>query len=306
MNDTSTIRLLTVEDIPRILTIAHHAGWTQTEADLERMIRYAPEGSFGLDTNASPPDADSAERILASTALAFRHGPELGWIAMVLTDPAHRGHGFASRLMEHAISYLRARGTAWIKLDASEFGQPIYERMGFVPENLMERRLRPPGNCASALHDEALPEVVESDELPLTLDRKAFGADRSRLLGMLAGLHGARTAVLPMGRGYAILRFGKRGRQLGPMVCTDAPAAEALVRWAIGQSGDNTLQWDLIRENEPARMLADHYGFETHRVLTRMTLKGTVIKDTSLVEHPTEQFGGSNDLVYSIAGFDFG
>lgn len=305
MNDTATIRLLRVEDIPRILAIAHHAGWTQTEADLERMIRYAPDGSFGLDAHPYPSETDSADAILTSTAMAFRHGPELGWIAMVLTDPMYRGHGFASKLMEHAIEHLRTLGTAWIKLDASDLGRPIYERMGFATENLMERRLRPPGDSASVLHA-ALPEVIEGDVLPLTLDRKAFGADRSRLLGMLSGLHGARTALLSGGRGYAILRHGKRGRQLGPMVCTDEPGAEALVRWAIGQSGDHTLQWDLIRENEPARLLADHYGFETHRVLNRMALKGTAVEGTALDKVSTQQFSGCNDLVYSIAGFDFG
>ncbi|MCC6265866.1 MAG: GNAT family N-acetyltransferase [Bryobacterales bacterium] len=290
MNLPSSIRILHAGDIPRILSIAHTVGWTQTAPDLERMLRYAPDGCFGLEL---PPEGEW-QGGLVSTAMAFSHGLELGWIAMVLTDPAFRGQGLASRLMEHAIQHLRERGTHWIKLDASDLGRPIYERMGFAAENLMERRLRiasPLPLLPSALR------IEESDAMPMALDYHGFGADRGRLLRMLAGIEGARTAVLAGGGGYAILRPNSRGSQLGPMVCENAAAAETLLRWAIEQSDGRTVQWDLIRENESARALADAYGFETHRLLHRMALAG--------VDAPPP-FAGLADLVYAIAGFDFG
>ncbi len=292
VNPLPSIRILNNEDIPRILDIAHTVGWTQTAQDLARMLRYAPDGCFGLEL---PAEGDWAGG-LGSTAMAFRHGEELGWIAMVLTDPALRGRGLATRLMEHAIHHLRERGTHWIKLDASDLGRPIYERMGFAAENVMERRLRAAASMPPPQFAEA-PSVSESAALPLGLDRRGFGANREPLLRMLSEIEGARTAVVAGERGYAILRPNSRGVQLGPMLSENAAAAEALLRWAIERAGDRTLQWDLIRENDGARDLADAYGFETHRLLHRMTLAG--------IDSPPH-FAGSAELVYSIAGFDFG
>ncbi len=288
----SSIRILNDGDIPRILEIAHHAGWSQTAGDLERMLRYSPGGCFGLDL---PPE-EGWPGGLASTAMAFSHGAELGWIAMVLTDPALRGRGLASRLMEHAIQYLRDLGTHWIKLDASDLGRPIYERMGFAPENLMERGLRAAAPAPAPLSTQFV-EVRQSASLPLRLDFRGFGADRSRLLGMFTALDGARSAVAAGERGYAILRPNKWGVQLGPMVCDGPAVAESLLRWAIGEAGGRALQWDFIRENHAARSLAAAYGFEVRRVLHRMTLPG--------IPSPPP-FQGSADLIYAIAGFDFG
>lgn len=292
VNSLPPIRSLHSGDIPRILAIAHSVGWTQTATDLQRMLRYAPDGCFGLDVAPE----NGWEGGLASTAMAFSHGAELGWIAMVLTDPALRGRGLATRLMERAIEHLRNLGTHWIKLDASDLGRPIYERMGFVAENLMERRLRAPSRMPAAISASPLP-IEEGAVLPMVLDRRGFGADRKRLLEMLTNMEGVRTAVVAGGRGYAILRPNSRGVQLGPMLSEDAAASESLLRWAIEKAEDRTLQWDLIRENESARVLADSYGFETHRVLHRMTLAGIATPPP---------FTGTTDLVYSIAGFDFG
>ncbi len=292
VNSLPPIRSLHSGDIPRILAIAHSVGWTQTATDLQRMLRYAPDGCFGLDVAPE----NGWEGGLASTAMAFSHGAELGWIAMVLTDPALRGRGLATRLMERAIEHLRNLGTHWIKLDASDLGRPIYERMGFVAENLMERRLRAPSRMPAAISASPLP-IEEGAVLPMVLDRRGFGADRKRLLEMLTNMEGVRTAVVAGGRGYAILRPNSRGVQLGPMLSEDAAASESLLRWAIEKAEDRTLQWDLIRENESARVLADSYGFETHRVLHRMTLAGIATPPP---------FAGTTDLVYSIAGFDFG
>lgn len=292
------VRLLCPADLTRVLELAHLAGWTQTESDILRMLEYAPAGCFGAELPAST--AQPAGTLwpggLGAIAMGFPHGPELGWVAMVLTHPDLRGHGLGSRLTERAVEYLRSLGTHWIKLDASHLGRPIYERMGFAVEFTMERRLRPAAALPVSMHP-ALPPVVESAQIPLALDRRAFGADRSRLLAMLCGVEGARTACASEGRGYALLRTSRRGLQLGPMVAADAPAAEALLRWGIAEAREATVQWDLMRENDAARSLAEAYGFVIDRILHRMVLHG--------VPAPPP-FEASPECVYSIAGFDFG
>lgn len=277
----TTSGTLAASHLPRVLELASFAGWNQTLADLERMLTFAPESCFGLWKDGR----------LVSTAMAFPYGADLGWIAMVLTDPAERGNGYATKLTEHALEWLRARGTAWVKLDASHLGQPLYERMGFVAESRMERHLLPA--------DSPRPEssALPAGTLPLALDRAGFGADRQRLLDLLLPTPGLRLAVLPDEQGYAMLRPGARARHLGPMVCATADAAEQLLAWALAKSAGEPLQWDLNTDNTHALRLAQQLGFTPQRVLARMRVAGR--KNPPL-------FAGDASLVYAIGGFDFG
>lgn len=75
---------------------------------------------------------------------AVIHGIRNGLIFGVHVDRAYRGHGIATHLTERAVSFLRERKPWAIRLHASPFGRPIYEKMGFTPTN--EMQLRPVGN----------------------------------------------------------------------------------------------------------------------------------------------------------------
>jgi GNAT superfamily N-acetyltransferase len=279
------IAVLAEADLPRVLELAHLAGWNQTLPDLQRMLTFAPESCFGLWKDG----------VLVSTGMAFPYGRDLGWVAMVLTHPDERGKGYGRRLTEQAMDWLRGQQTAWMKLDASPLGQPIYERLGFKVESWMERRTRLPG---VSVPSPALPSANPDDcALPLALDRAGFGADRSRLLTLQLRIPNVKVAVLPDDGGFALLRPGLKAWQLGPMVCRDADRAEQLVRWAIHVQPEQPLQWDLNSANRHARRLADQYGFEAGRVLARMAMPG-------VADPPPCQ--GDDQLVYGIGGFDFG
>jgi GNAT superfamily N-acetyltransferase len=305
------IHLLRGEHLPRVLELTALAGWNQTLADLERMLSIAPESAFGLWRGEE----------LVSTAMAFSYGEELGWIAMVLTHPDARGRGYASRLTARAVEWLRGRGTRWMKLDASHLGQPVYERMGFVMESRMERYLRPGEVAAPGEWDAGLSQPPESAEIPLALDRAAFGADRGHLLHLLLRVPGVRVAVVPDGGGYAMLRPGAKAVQLGPMVCRDLAAARQLLHWALHASDGSPVQWDIHTGNEGALGLASAHGFTVQRVLARMVLPGTgAVEGTGVVEGTGAVEGDAGfrglgqaappqpqgNQVYAIAGFDFG
>lgn len=67
--------------------------------------------------------------------------PLRSYLLNVYTHPAHRGHGLARLLTEEAVAETRRRGIKIMSLHASEFGRPIYERLGFVPTNEMRLTL---------------------------------------------------------------------------------------------------------------------------------------------------------------------
>ncbi len=58
--------------------------------------------------------------------------PRCGFVFNVYTAPAHRQQGLGRRLMEAIHDYCRAEGIERVVLNASAFGKPLYDAMGYV------------------------------------------------------------------------------------------------------------------------------------------------------------------------------
>ena len=69
--------------------------------------------------------------------------PRCGFIFNVYTQPAHRKQGLARKLMDAMHDYCRAEGLERVVLNASVFGKPLYDQMGYVEaeEPMMRFRL---------------------------------------------------------------------------------------------------------------------------------------------------------------------
>jgi len=69
--------------------------------------------------------------------------PRCGFIFNVYTQPAHRKQGLARRLMDAMHDHCRAEGVERVVLNASVFGKPLYDAMGYVvtEEPMMRFRL---------------------------------------------------------------------------------------------------------------------------------------------------------------------
>jgi len=68
--------------------------------------------------------------------------PRCGFIFNVYTQPAHRKQGLAKRLMDAMHDYCRAEGVDRVVLNASVFGKPLYDAMGYVVAEEPMMRLR--------------------------------------------------------------------------------------------------------------------------------------------------------------------
>ena len=68
--------------------------------------------------------------------------PRCGFVFNVYTQPQHRKHGLARRLMEVMHEWCRGEGIERVVLNASTFGHPLYESMGYVVGDEPMMRLR--------------------------------------------------------------------------------------------------------------------------------------------------------------------
>ena len=259
------------------MALSHAAGWNQTARDWERVVLLEPEGCFGMECDGT----------LAASAATICYGTDVAWIGMVLTGPAFRGRGFARRLMEHSMEYLHQRGIAWMKLDATSMGIPLYAKLGFEEECAIERWRRPAAAAAPTSPD-VNPLCIDG-----ALDRQAFGADRRFLLDMLAR-EGDQASF---GGAYALGRPGAVASFFGPCVGPDPASARALLQWYLRKHAGEAVFWDLLPGNEAACRIARDFDFEPVRRLVRMARRGKP-DAAPIIDDCTS--------VFATAGFEYG
>lgn len=273
-NKEEMIRLMRDSDVPAAMKLVEAAGWNQTPQDWRNVMEVEPEGCYVLE----------CEEHVVATATTVCYGDRLAWIGMVLTDPAFRGRGFARQLMNASVDYCRRRDVALVKLDATDMGHPLYERLGFRDESVVERWLRPAG---------AAPMPVELPYEPMPdLDLAAFGVDRSSLIRRMLQFESASAP----GEGYAIGRPGRVNAYFGPCVAGNAAAARRLLEWFLARHPEEGVFWDILEHNAHAAGLAREYGFEPRRRLLRMALR---LRDGA-------PLGNDDTKVFGLAGFEYG
>ncbi|MGV3720641.1 MAG: GNAT family N-acetyltransferase [Actinomycetota bacterium] len=141
-----TIRPFRADDLPRVqsITVASFEGvsidrnieaqfgevagkdWKQRKArDVTTDCEVQPEGVFVAE-------ADGEVVGYVTTRLDRFTG--IGRIPNLAVDDAQRGQGLGTRLIEHAIQWMREQGMAMAKIETlvqNERGQALYPRFGF-------------------------------------------------------------------------------------------------------------------------------------------------------------------------------
>jgi len=266
--DHITFRQMTEADVAGADELRRLMGWNQTIGDWRRFLKLSPQGCFAATKN----------HILLGTVVSITYDETLSWIGMMLVHPEHRRKGIGTHLMEQVLAYLKGRGVACIRLDATPMGFPLYEQLGFVPEWTMTRCQghrdprqfpfgRVSGDGTRNLRDSDWAVVQE-------IDKTALGVSRGRLIQSLA--EQSRRALVWSSRGrvagWGLLRSGTHADYLGPLVCPDNEGALALVYELLVSSGHRLVFWDVPDGNEAAASAVRRLGFTPVRTLTRMRL----------------------------------
>jgi GNAT superfamily N-acetyltransferase len=272
-SDSTILRTLTASDIPAAMELSTEAGWNQTAEDWRMLIVLSPQGCLAIEIGGE----------VASTATLTCYGTKLAWIGMVLTRIKYRGRGFAMRLLNETLRLADEWGIESVKLDATDLGQPLYEKLGFRAEQPVERWWRE-GTSGSG----PSPSPTSPEQNWRAADRNAFGADRSELLAKLA----ERNAPLCVKNSYLLTRPGRTISYLGPSVCDSPAHARHVIQGAMESAGPGGWFWDLLLANKPAIAIAQDLGFAPKRHLLRM-VRGKDLR-------------GSEEAIYAIAGFELG
>jgi len=151
---TYSIRPATIADIPHIV---HHregmfrdmgtpAGFEDMAVALELWLRHAIPSKTYLgwmaESNTGDVVAGGGLIVMPWPPGPITMDPRCGFIFNVYTQPAHRKQGLAKRLMDAMHDYCRAEGVERVVLNASVFGKPLYDQMGYVEAEEPMMRLR--------------------------------------------------------------------------------------------------------------------------------------------------------------------
>src|SRR6476620_3292639 len=139
-----TIRPATLSDIPHI--VEHRSGmfrdmgipaeFEDMNAATELWLRHAIPSKMYLgwvaETARGEVVGGGGLLVIPWPPGPMTMDPRCGFIFNVYTDPEHRKRGLGGRLMGAIHHYCRTEGIERVVLNASVFGKPLYEAMGYV------------------------------------------------------------------------------------------------------------------------------------------------------------------------------
>ncbi|MAE59812.1 MAG: GNAT family N-acetyltransferase [Planctomycetaceae bacterium] len=257
------IRAMTHADIPLGMRLKSQAGWNQTEADWLRFLSLEPDGCFVAESQGRP--------VGTTTAAIFG---DVAWIAMVLVDVDHRGRGIGTALFHHAIDFLDAQNVRAIRLDATDLGRPIYQKLGFESQFELSRFAgRLAEDYTSAAHLTPRPAAPADLAAIAAMDRTATRTDRTGLLQRLVSQHVSATHVTDHDNritGYITSRPGSDAAQIGPCLANDPADGAALLSHALQQHAGRDVYVDIPKDHADAVSLIRRIGLQSRRTFIRM------------------------------------
>lgn len=250
------IRHMQSADLDFAAGCARDVGWASTiQEDFEGFLQYDPNGCFVAEMGG--------ERI--GVCIAINYGAS-GFIGNLIVIEEMRRRGIGTRLLEHAVEYLRSCGTQNVLLDGVPAAISLYERAGF---RKICRSLRFAGQMRGQPHSDVRSIQAEDFEALIKLDRRAFGADRSFFLKH-------RWSLFPeLGRimcrngeiaGFAMGRYGREVMTVGPWVVTkDVERPGALIEDLAMEVADLPINMGVLGTNLTAVATIRALGFCEHR-----------------------------------------
>jgi GNAT superfamily N-acetyltransferase len=258
------IRRMRPGDITFGIRLSDQENWGITACDLKRVLTLNPKGCFV---------AQYGNRRVGLTTTTV-YGRRVAWIGNVIVDRAFRGRRIGHGLVEHSLAFLLKSRIQRIALYCFSEHLRFYQSMGFVKDTAflrLQRKAQPADRVPSpstAEHGLTLKQL-------LMADRKAFGADRSKLIrnvlttgaGRYLGTsEGAQRTTYLMIRQYSDLC------EFGPWVCLDPNRTEPqkMLRNALALISKVPVEVSCLQKNRSPLALLERESFRVVRNGFRM------------------------------------
>lgn len=279
ISEDMQITRLAAADIDAALRLSDEAGWNQTGDDWRLFIEE------GVTLGVFDDDGE-----LVASAAAMPYEGRIGYVAMVLVTRSWRRRGLATRLVDACIAELERSGLV-PTLDATPAGQAVYSKQGFHPLFELDRWQGAARSRGGSVGAGRRADASDLDRI-VGLDAEAFGSRRHALLENFLARERTRALVDTGGKGFAMIRDGRRARQFGPVVAATQDEAIALIA-SLLEGESETVFIDV-----PSRWTAiagwlKECGFSIQRSYARMA-RGTRVPF------------GSPERLFALAGPEFG
>jgi GNAT superfamily N-acetyltransferase len=211
---TPPVRRLEPGDLPGCVALAAARGWSPEANTWEVLFELG--AVFGI----REPDGE----VIGTTAVTrFGGGAAIG---MVLVAERYERRGFAGRMMERALEHA---GADPVCLYATEYGRPLYERLGFAVTGAVTAHI---GSWrADPAASGSRPATAADRDAIVALDAAALGVERPALVDCLDGFA---EAVRVVERDGAVVGYGAIWRRVdsvhvGPVIARDDATARTLI-----------------------------------------------------------------------------
>ena len=259
--DTFIIRTMRPDEIQLAIDWAAAEGWNPGIGDAACFASVDPEGFLMAELDGAP----------AATVSCVNYDARFAFLGFYIVRAELRGKGYGLRIWNAAIAHAGARV---IGLDGVTAQQENYRKSGF---QLAYANVRYGGAIAAPVAPRA--DIIALRDAPFAAveadDATVFPAPRPAFLQAWIGAAGhVGCAVVRDGKpaGWGVIRPGRKGFKIGPLVADDRGSAEAVLSALIARVGGGEIFLDVPGVNRDAVALAQDFGlapvFETARMYT--------------------------------------
>ncbi|WAC14408.1 GNAT family N-acetyltransferase [Dyadobacter pollutisoli] len=107
---------------------------------------------------------------------------DTAWLACIVVHPDHRNKGLGNTVTRSLIDDIDRNRYETIYLDATEYGYPVYKKLGFEVETQYAHLRLETGPVALPISPNIIPYEDKFNAQVLALDRMVSGEDRSAIL----------------------------------------------------------------------------------------------------------------------------
>lgn len=220
-------RRMTERDLPSAHGLTQVLRWAHRLEDWQFLLRLGT--GFVAQENGT----------VIGTGLCWKFGNAHSSLGSIIVSPERQGKGVGRELMNLVLEELGERS---ILLSATPAGQPLYEKLGFVPTGTIVQHqgtMQPTAPIALAAGERIRPVAAGDLQALAALATRALGMPRDEVMAKLLNVA---EGVLIERNGEAvgfstIRRFG-RGHVIGPVVAPDTERAKALIaHWTEAYAG---------------------------------------------------------------------